>query len=64
MDQNFIEQKKHTIIFVWKEKNSESSCRLYDKTLSEAKTIAKSFGWSEMKWYNPKTWSNNYMVFN
>ena len=57
-----IEDVKHTIIFVWKEKNSSGSCQLHDKTLTEAKEIAKSLGWTEFKWYNPKTWENSFMV--
>ena len=61
---NSIEQKKNTIVFVWKEKNSSGSCQLHDKTIAEAKEIARSFGWKEFKWFNPKTWSNTFMVFN
>lgn len=64
MTQSTIEKKEGTICFYWEEKNSTGSCQLHDKTLSEAKEIAKSFGWKEFKWYNPKTWSNTFMVFN
>lgn len=64
MTENFNEEKKHTVLFYWKDKGSENSCRLHDKTIAEAKKIATEFGWKETKWYNPTTWLNAYLVIN
>ena len=50
------------ITFYWNNGNSE--LRLHDRTLSKAMMIAKSFGFTERKWYRPSTWSNGFITFN
>jgi len=51
-----------TICFRWDDGMWKSECKLHDKTLNEALTIAKEFGFSEQKWYKPSTWGNSFTV--
>lgn len=54
-------QKLSSIFFGWDE--GRSKLILHDKTLKDALTIAREFGYTPRIWYKPRTWENTCTVF-
>lgn len=47
-----------TVTFYWRNKGSESECRLHNKTYNQALKVAQEFGYAEPRWFKPWTWAN------
>lgn len=57
------DEKVYPIIsFYFEQYGEKNYIRLYNKTINQAKEKAKVYGWKELKWYKPSTWSNGYYV--
>ncbi len=54
-------EKVYSVIsFYFEQYGEKKYIRLYNKTINQAKEKAMVYGWRELKWYNPNTWSNGY----
>lgn len=50
------------IRFFWKDRTGDGTCTLRDRTYDQALRVAKVFGYTEPKWYKPRSWGNSIIL--